>query len=192
MVIRFLKYRNFMTVTTLWWSLNKHSSAIPKGSKMTTMQPDHIVFGDKPFVPLEERGFRVKYHRGSGTQKLTREGDRLFIDGRQIVLFHSEAQMVAGGSSLDDLQNELKDRVVVNACVLDYLWKHPDLIPNNWKGHGRKPGDFCIHFWGTIYHDSDGDPHIRYLQWYDNEWNSQYTEVRESWDIDSPAAVLAR
>lgn len=32
----------------------------------------------------------------------------------------------------------------LNACVMDYLYLHPDLIPDDWK-------DKKIYFWGTIF-----------------------------------------
>lgn len=62
--------------------------------------------------------------------------------------------------------NKLKEKLpddVYNACVLEYLLKHQDLIPNDWRNYYP-----C--FWGTIYEDLHGDRHVPYLYWIGRRW----------------------
>ena len=48
---------------------------------------------------------------------------------------------------------------VCNACILDFLLKHPRLFPDSWKGHK-------IIFWGTIFkHTRGGDLIMLSLSW---------------------------
>lgn len=55
-----------------------------------------------------------------------------------------------------------------NACLLDYLLAHPDLIPKECKGKR-------VYFWGTIYHDSYGSLYVRYLRWHGRQWRWRYS-----------------
>lgn len=61
------------------------------------------------------------------------------------------------------LRELLKDKPVLNACVLDYLLANPHLIPREWRSK-------VVLFWGTIYHDSDGDLCVRSLFWDYGRW----------------------
>lgn len=63
-----------------------------------------------------------------------------------------------GKISEADLQKELEGMPVLNANVLDYLLRHPQICPKEWNGNT------IIYFWGTIYIDgNNGKRHVRYL-----------------------------
>ena len=105
----------------------------------------HIIDCDAdPFVPP---GLKVESHHKCG-QLEWREG--LFG------LYFSELQGSSSAVCGDKLLEELKDKPVLNANVLDYLLKNPQLIPEEWKSK-------AVFFWGTIYCDPDDCPCIRYL-----------------------------
>lgn len=57
------------------------------------------------------------------------------------------------------LRKLLKGKPVLNACVLDYLFANPQLIPEEWRGKS-------VFFWGTIYRDSSGRSFVPYLYWH--------------------------
>ena len=79
---------------------------------------------------------------------------------------------------------------VLNACVLDYLLTHPEIIPEDWKvdenGNTR-----YIFFWGTLYRCPFGSLYVRCLCWDDGAWSWSYYWLGSVWDDQNPAAVLA-
>lgn len=154
----------------------------------TVVIKDHIVNGDKPFIP---DGWKLESHKKTGKQKLTRDGDNLFLDGKKIDFFLSPNQGEGRKSTKGDkLRKELEGKPVLNACVLDYLREHPELIPESWKVD-EKGRTRYIFFWGTIYRYPDGGLYVRYLCWHDGQWVWGYFWLDVEWDVDSPAAVLA-
>lgn len=79
-------------------------------------------------------------------------------DPTRVELFCCEQQGKDMSVAAHKLYDELKDKPVLNACVLDYLLDHKDLIPKSWMGK-------AILFWGTIYRVPTGDLYIRKLGW---------------------------
>jgi len=82
------------------------------------------------------------------------------------------------------LRKELEGQPILNACVLDYLLAHPELIPEEWKGK-------TVLFWGTIYHDLHDNLVVRYLYWEDNGWCWKIRWLGGCFSGSNPAAVLA-
>ena len=147
---------------------------------------DHIVGGGDPFVP---DGWKVESHKKMADLKLTREGDDLFLDGKKIEFFLSDEQK-EGTIVGNDLRKELEGKSVLNACHLDYLREHPDLIPDNWKVDEQGKTRF-IFFWGTIYRGSDGHLDVRCLYWGGGGWGWGHGWLGAGWSVHNPAAVLA-
>jgi hypothetical protein len=52
----------------------------------------------------------------------------------------------------------------MNATVLDYLLKHPDRIPEEWK-------KYKVYFLGTVYASTDGLLFVRYLYYDNGAWS---------------------
>ena len=123
----------------------------------------------KPFVP---EGWKVEEHRKCGTVDLSK------------LALHLEPEQKEGHLSGDVLRERLKDKSVLNANVLDYLLKHPKLIPEEWKGK-------YVFFWGTIYRDSGGSLSVRYLYWYGGRWYWFYYWLDHVWHGRNPALVSA-
>jgi hypothetical protein len=113
----------------------------------------HIIDCDaKPFVP---DGWKVEEHIKGGQFKWDPSSIKLYLDESQ-----ENGKSIVGNK----LRELLSGKPVFNANVLDYLYAHPELIPEDWKGK-------AIMFWGTIYRSSDGYLYVRYLCWGGGRWN---------------------
>lgn len=149
---------------------------------------DHVInCGVDPYKP---DGWNVESHQDQGEMKLTRDGDNLYLDGKKIEFFLSPNQAEGKSIKGDNLRKELEGKPVLNACVLDYLREHPELIPESWKVD-EKGRPRYIFFWGTIYRNSDGDLCVRCLCWFGDGWHWDYDWLDVGWLVDRPAAVLA-
>lgn len=108
--------------------------------------------------PMVPDGWSVKeHHKGSSFE----------WNPAKIALYLSEQQNNGNFIEGNKLRKKLKSKTVLNACLLDYLLAHPQLIPEDWKGK-------TVFFWGTIYCDSDGDLCVRFLIWNGSEWFCNY------------------
>lgn len=133
----------------------------------------HLIDCDKdPFTP---DGWEVKEHI---------RGGQLAFDPVKIRLFLSKAQQKGKAISGLDLREELKGQSVLNACVLDYLLAHPELIPDEWKGK-------LVFFWGTVYHYPDGNLGVRCLFESGSEWDWLHNWLGNDFHDNYPAAVSA-
>jgi hypothetical protein len=126
-------------------------------------------------APLLLDGWSVKEHR---------KGGQLEWNPARIFLYLSEAQKNGGVSEGTQLREELRDKPVLNANVLDYLLKHQDLIPKEWEQE-----DFVL-FWGTVYQDGTGGMGIRGLAQHKGKWVPGYSRITLDFNCAEPAAIL--
>lgn len=134
---------------------------------------EHVIDLDAaPFCPS---ALTVEEHQKGGTFRWDSAKVQLYLSKPQ-----SKGKVIGG----HDLRKDLAGKPVLNACLLDYLLKHPHLIPNEWKGK-------AIFFWGTIYRDSNGYLFVRYLCWDDSQWQSDDGWLGHVWLGDGPAALRA-
>ncbi len=134
---------------------------------------EHVIDCDtNPFVP---KGWKVEEHQKQGMVKWSK-----FL----ITLFLAEGQEDGKSIVGNELRKLLKGVRVMNANVLDFLLKHPGLIPDEWKGK-------AVFFWGTVYRYSDGDLYVRYLYWVDATWRWSGHWLDRDWHVGYPAAVHA-
>ncbi len=116
------------------------------------------------------------------------KGGRFKWDASKVTLYLSERQRAIDGFIKGDkLLEELKDKSPFNANLLDYLLKHPHLIPEEWKNE-------WVLFFGTTYCDyaSGGRRlYVRHLCWLINKWGWGYLWLDLDLDGHRPAAVLA-
>jgi hypothetical protein len=125
-----------------------------------------------PFVP---DGWTVEEHRKGGQVDLNNISVELYLSKNQ-----------QGGKRIEGnaLREELADKPVCNAKLLDFNLAHPELIPEEWKGK-------YILFWGTIYRDSGGFLCVRILYWSDGRWDWSGIRLVAVWGGYYPAAVSA-
>jgi len=126
----------------------------------------------KPFIP---EGWLVEEHIDHGKIDIA----KIKID------LHLEPEQQGNYLTGNTLRERLKDKPVLNACVLDYLLEHQELIPNEWKGR-------FVFFWGTTYRSSDGSLYVRYLYyWNDRRWGWNDYWLDNYFYDNGPAVISA-
>jgi hypothetical protein len=130
---------------------------------LTFAQTKNIDCSKDPSVP---QGFTLISSQDDGTYQL----------GTDIKVFSFEKTPITGEKMLAKL-----GKTVLNACVLDYLWDHKELIPESWKTKH-------IVFLGSTFADANGNQFFQTLYWWDNRWDTERTYLTESYD-DRIAAI---
>lgn len=168
-----MKYKN-VTMGAVEAVFNKLGGE--KGAKrflrgeLEVVEKKHTIDCDAPpFVP---EGWEVVEHQSGGQFVCN-------LDGIELYLADEQRQ---GSIDGHELRRKLEGRLSLNANVLDYLLKHPELIPDKWRGK-------YIFFWGTIYRDSDGNLYVRCLDWDHEEWSWRFGWLDGPWDDDYPALL---
>ena len=132
----------------------------------------HII--DTDAQPNCSEGYTIKTHS---------KGGNIEWDPEKVSLYLSETQNECGTSGYN-IQSELDNMPVLNACVLDYLIKNPNLIPADWVGKS-------VLFWGTIYTSDDSNLWVRCLCCDGSNWAYSWTiPISSSFDSRSPAVLL--
>lgn len=132
----------------------------------------HLVDCDADPV-ISYDGWTVEEHRKGG-----------MVDVAKLGLYLSDKQK-SGFINGTDLREELKTKPVLNANVLDYLMKHQELIPEEWKQYDG------VFFWGTIYRLSGGHLCVRFLFWLDGQWRWCDDWLDSGWYSQDPALISA-
>ena len=126
----------------------------------------------KPTIRYE--GWKIEEHKKMGKLKWNPDKIELYLSDKQ------KNGYIEG----NELRKELEDKPVLNACVLDCLLEHPNLIPDSWK-------EKYVYFWGTIFRVSDGLLYVECLFWLGGRWNWRYDWLDYDWHGYDPAALLA-
>ena len=138
------------------------------------MSEENVIDCDvDPYCPP---GWAVEEHRKAGKLQWSEDFVQLWLSDEQ----------QCGAIQGTELREELADMSVLNACVLDWLLEHPDLIPEEWKNNS-------IFFWGTIYRYSDGELNVRYLCWRGDDmgWCWHFSRLCINWYGHRLAALAA-
>ena len=143
------------------------------GKTPTVTVPQHLIDCDvDPSIP---NGLTIHSHT---------KGGQLTFDSSKITLYWSEKQKGSGIIEGYKFLKELANKSPLNVCVLDYLLKNPNLIPDSWKGK-------AVFFFGTVYRNSDGRLYVRYLRWSGEQGYSNYGWLDDGWNDLSPAVLRA-
>lgn len=143
--------------------------------------------------PYQPGGLAVHKHHGSGTVTLEKraDGQQLYQDGHRVVLTQVEGQKNGKTVKGYVLRDEFTGKSL-NANVLDALYEHPELIPDDWKVDEH--GDIrCIFFWDTIYQGAHDSLCVRYLYFHGSRWYRHYGcfFLGSDWGGRNWAVVLA-
>ena len=124
-------------------------------------------------------------HRKMGKITLEKRDDgKLYANGKEVVRYLSPNQQNGKVIQGHKLRKELKDKQVLNACIMDALRANPQLIPDEWKtGY--------TYFWGTIFRGADGLLCVGDLCWFGDRWFWGCGWLGSGWRSGSPAASLA-
>ena len=129
-------------------------------------------------------------HRKMGKVILEKRPDgKLYANGKEVVRYLPPKQQNGKTIGGHKLRKELKDKQVLNACILDALFANPQLIPDGWKNG-------YTYFWGTIFSSEDGSLCdgslcVKCLCWSDGGWYWDYLWLDRGWLGSGPAASLA-
>lgn len=165
----------------------------PLGDRILAARPKQVIasvtvnLGKMPSMPFDDAS--VKDHQGSGIAFLERRPDGLYLDGRRVVLSQSVRQLNGKTIKGHDLRDELSGMPVLNANVLDALYEHHELIPDDWKKDKQGRTRF-IYFWGTIYRSGDRRLCVRYLCFWDGGWVRTHDWLGHIFSGQNWAAVL--
>ena len=112
-----------------------------------------------------------------------KKGGLLDVTKAKIGLYLSPNQQGSGRIEGNKLREELGDKPVLNANLLDWYLANPSLIPEDWRRR-------VVFFWGTIYRDSDGLLFVRDLYWNGNQWRWDVSWLGSDWFSCNPVAIL--
>jgi len=136
------------------------------------------------FLPHLGSGWSEEEHRFCGTMQLEKRDGHLFLNGKKVERYLSPNQRGSKVIQGHNLRKELANQSTLCACVLDYLLRHTELIPEDWK----RGSTF---FWGTIFRSPDGGLGVAYLYWRGRRWYWGDDWLDYDWDSISSAACLA-
>ena len=142
-----------------------------------------------PCLPFGDAKIEKHARVGKVTIELRIDGC-LYLDGKKVVLFRSERQMIGRGVKGYELLTELDNQPVLSASILDFLMSHQEFIPESWK-KDENGNTIFIFFWGTEYRDSDGSFYVRCLYWNKGTWHEGRHWLVNGWKSNTPAAVCA-
>ena len=123
-------------------------------------------------------------HRKMGKITLEKRTDgKLYVNGVEVIRYISpeqERDHIEG----KELRKQMKDKKVLNACVMDTLFSNNQLIPDEWKiGY--------IFSWGTIFRKMDGCLYIEYMRWNVHSFIRGYLCLNYSWSKKDSAIILS-
>jgi hypothetical protein len=139
-------------------------------ARTSLLSVDHIIDSNvTAFVP---NGWSIETHKTYGAVPWRPATADLWLGPVQ------RARPVKGNI----LCKRLEALPVLNATFLDYLFEHPELIPETWEG-------LYVFFWGTIYRRHTGLA-VRGLYLKDGILNIGSRLLKLRWSLYNPAAVL--
>ncbi len=160
--------------------------AVMRGTH-TIVPVEHAV--DCSADPVLPNGWSLEEHQRGSVVKLEKMPDGLYLDGKKIEFYLSRKQK-KGNIEGNKLRKELTGKPAVNACVLDYLLEHTELIPEEWK-KDENGNTRYLFFWGTVYRDSGGFLSVRCLYWGGCGWRWVHGWLDSYWNAFGPALLLA-
>jgi hypothetical protein len=145
----------------------------------------HIVdlVGDCMPASWKKGKWVIEKHVGEGQLELDLTKIQFHFSPNQ-----KDGKMIEGNKLRKELENSKVP--VLNACVLDYLIAHPEIIPEDWKVD-ENGNTHYIYFWGTVYRDPSDNLCVRCLCWDDGAWNWNFSWLVDGWNDQNPAAMLA-
>ncbi len=149
----------------------------------TIVHKEYVIDCDAfPFVP---DGYAVESHFKGGAYTWVKEAqaEALYLSDQQEGRIGTDSNSSIPGHYL---YGELVSRniPVLNANVLMFLLKYPQIIPEEWRNRR-------VHFWGTVYRNKNNHRYVLCLYCTNNVWQWGYTCTMVSVFRNDPAAIRA-
>jgi len=141
-------------------------------------------FIDLTLDPIAHCGWQIEEH-----QRVVDDSINVIVwDPTRVELYVDETQK---NGNVDGfmLRKRLRDKPVLSAKVLDFLLRHPQLIPEDWKKKDERGKPRRIFFFGTTYCRPNDDLYVRYLCWDEEKWGWGVRWLGVSRQDDHPAAL---
>jgi hypothetical protein len=153
-----------------------------KPNAMQSIKENNCVI-DTDAEPHIPKGFKIHSHKKIG---------KISFDPSRVNFHVSEKQKKGDSIEGYELYEELKNRPTINACVLDFLLKNQDMIPEKWKERDENGCIEFILFLGTVY-SGRGNLCVRYLSWNEvkNSWDTGICWLIIDYPIGFPVAIFA-
>ncbi|MBN1779305.1 MAG: hypothetical protein JW816_03755 [Candidatus Buchananbacteria bacterium] len=137
-----------------------------------------------PILPFD--GATVETNKGGGWVTVQKRADGLYVDDRKVILYRSERQN--GGKAIRgyELRDEVMNLPVLHPNVMNGLYEHSHLIPEDWKQNEVR----FIYFWAVTFRGLRGDLYVHYLFWCGGSWTWDCYSIGLSFKGDYSAAVL--
>ena len=159
-------------------------------TRVITINETTIVVNLAATPKLPFNGAELEKHIGDGWAIVEKRTDGLYVNGRKVVLDLVKRQKNGKWLKGHELREELTDKPVLNANLLDAVADNPHLIPEDWKKDEDGNTRF-IFFWATIYRDSIGNLYVRCLYFLVGGWQRIYDWLGNDWRGNLTGAVLA-
>lgn len=142
---------------------------VVRGQASINLKRPPVDLRSDPYLPKD---WSLISHRRANLWEFNPKKISLYLSGPQ----------KNGIIAVNELREDLLQRKVFNANLLDYLLLYPELIPESWKG-------LELIFWGTIYQAPGGSLCVRYLRWWGDRWAWNYHWLSGSFIYTSPALI---
>jgi hypothetical protein len=141
-----------------------------------------------PTLPFADAN--IKFQTGTGWVRIEKCPDGLYVDDRKVIFYLSKRQKEGKDLKGYELREELFGKSVLHPNILDALYEHQNIIPEDWRMD--KDGNIhIIFFWGVIFCAVDGSFSVRSFFFLSNRWYRHERWLGDGWSFSSSAALLA-
>jgi hypothetical protein len=148
-----------------------------------------VNLGAPPKLPFEKA--IIEANTGGGWVEVKNRKGKLYQDGREIGLYLSDRQKDGQVIKGHELREKLSGKPVLHPNILDALFEHQHLIPEDWKKDERGNIRY-IFFWAVIFRrPGDEDLYVRCFYFRVGQWSRLYDWLGSDWVGSDPAALLA-
>lgn len=100
-----------------------------------------------------------------------RSGGLYEWDADLVDLWHPSAEALKKEPCISGHIDMLRQFVLLNATVRDYLLKHPELVPSSWQA-------FTLCFFGTIFSGRGKVKYLPTIRWNGRCWKNEFVGVK--------------
>lgn len=137
-----------------------------------------------PVAPFDGAKRTKHQKQGKVAVEYRPDEDELYVKGKKVVPWFSDAQKSGKVVRGDILQPEAEQNNPLNATLADWLYGAQEFIPQKWQGR-------VWFFWATEWSDSGRYRCVRCLRWHGSRWYRVHDWLESGWYDGFPSASLA-